>query len=159
MSALTRLNPFRTTEWDPVRDLQEFENRLAGFFGRTPVRTNGDKNEAITVAEWAPLVDITEDEKDYVLKAELPGIRKEEVKVSIENGVLSISGERKVEKEEKNKKYHRVERSYGSFARSFALPENVDAEKVSAAYKDGLLTVTVAKSEKAQTKQIEVRVA
>ena len=112
----------------------------------------------MTVAEWAPTVDITEDEKNYIIKAELPDVKKEDVHVRVENGVLTITGERKAEKEEKNKKYHRVERSYGSFARSFTLPENVEAEKVSAAYKDGLLTVTVAKSEKAQPKQIEVKV-
>ena len=113
----------------------------------------------MTITEWAPSVDIIEDEKEWLVKADLPEVKRDDVKVTVENGVLTITGERKFEKEEKNKKYHRVERSYGSFARSFALPENVEAEKVSAAYKDGLLTVTVAKSEKAQPKQIEVRVA
>lgn len=159
MSALTRLNPFRTTEWDSVRDLQEFENRLAGFFGRTPVRTNGDKNEAITVAEWVPLVDITEDEKEYLIKAELPEIKKEEVKVSVENGVLSISGERKVEKEEKNRKYHRVERAYGRFERGFTLPEGADGTKITAEFKDGVLKVHLPKAESAKPKAIAVNVA
>ena len=151
MNALTR--------WDPFRELEDMHRHLTTLFdGNSSARRRNGK-ESMTVAEWAPTVDIVEDEKNYVIKAELPDMKREDVHVSVENGVLTITGERKAEKEEKNRKYHRVERSYGSFARSFALPENVEAQKVSAAYKDGLLTVTVAKSEKAQPKQIEVKIA
>jgi HSP20 family protein len=151
MNALTR--------WDSFRELEDMHRHLTTLFdGDSPGRRRNGK-ESMTVAEWAPMVDIVEDEKNYVIKAELPDVKKEDVHVSVENGVLTITGERRAEKEEKHRKYHRVERSYGSFARSFALPENVEAQKVSAAYKDGLLTVNVAKSEKAQPKQIEVKIA
>lgn len=149
MTALTR--------WNPFREIEELQNRLLSVFNlATPRR--GDGQESITVAEWAPLVDIIEDDKEYLLKAELPEMRKEDVKVTVENGVLTISGERKLEKEEKGKKYHRIERAYGSFVRSFTLPDDADADKVSAEFKDGVLKVHVAKSEAAKPKQIEVKV-
>jgi HSP20 family protein len=111
------------------------------------------------VAEWAPAVDITEDEKEYVVTADLPEIKREDVKVTVENGILTFSGERKFEKEEKGKKYHRIERSYGSFLRSFDLPDDADSEKVDAKFCDGTLKVHVAKSPKAQPKQIEIKAA
>jgi HSP20 family protein len=103
-------------------------------------------------------VDITEDDKEYIIKTELPEVKKEEVKVSVENGLLTIVGERKFEKEE-NKKYHRVERAYGRFIRSFVLPEGVDPDKVNAEFRDGVLKVHLAKSEQTKPKQIEVKVA
>jgi HSP20 family protein len=105
------------------------------------------------------LADITEDDKEYLIKAELPEMRKEDVKVTAENGVLTISGERKFEKEEKKKKYHRVERGFGTFMRSFALPDDADFSKVNAEFKNGVLRVHVPKSEHAKPKQIEVKVA
>lgn len=114
--------------------------------------------QSLVVADWSPSVDISEDEKEYLIKAELPEVKKEDVKVSVENGVVSIRGERKFEKEEKNKKFHRVERSYGSFQRSFSLPEDADAAKVTAEYKDGLLQVRLGKNEAKQPRQVEVKV-
>jgi HSP20 family protein len=135
------------------------EKRLSALFGRTPVPTGGDKKEALTVSEWSPLVDISEDEKEYVIKAEVPEMKKEEIKINVQDDVLSISGERKYEKEEKGKKYHRVERAYGSFMRSFTLPEDADGSKVNAEYKDGVLKVHLPKSEKAKPKAIEVKIA
>ncbi len=156
MNGLTRWEP--TTRWNPFKELEEMEKRLSSFFGRTPVST-GDKKEAITVAEWSPLVDILEDEKEYVIKAEVPEMTKEEIKINVHDDVLAISGERKYEKEEKGKKYHRVERAYGSFMRSFVLPEDADGSKVNAEYKDGVLKVHLPKSEKAKPKAIEVKVA
>jgi HSP20 family protein len=134
------------------------ERRLSTWFGR-PVRHRNGEKESLTVAEWSPLVDIEEDGKGYLIKAELPDIRKEDVKVTVENDVLTITGERKFEKEEKRKKYHRVEQSYGSFARSFTLPEDADGTNVSAEYKDGVLRIHLPKSEKAKPKAIEVKVA
>jgi HSP20 family protein len=119
----------------------------------------GNGKESITLPEWTPLADITEDDKEYVIKAELPELRKEDVKVTVENGVLTISGERKFEKEEKKKKYHRVERGYGSFVRTFALPEDADADKIKAKFKNGVLMVHLPKNEKAKPKQIEVQVS
>ena len=146
------------TRWDPVKEMEELQNRLSTLFGRTPVRLGDAKEEAITVADWAPLVDITEDDKEYIIKTELPEVKKEDVKVAIENGVLTIVGERKFEKEE-NKKYHRVERAYGRFVRSFVVPDGVEADKVNAEFKDGVLKVHLPKSEKTKPKQIEVKVA
>jgi HSP20 family protein len=118
---------------------------------------NGGK-EALTVAQWSPLVDITEDEKEYLIKAELPDMKKEDVRLTVENEVLAISGERKFEKEEKGRKYHRVERAYGSFVRSFSLPEDADGSKVSADFKDGMLQVHLPKSQKSKPKAIEIKV-
>ncbi len=156
MSALSRWEPL--TRWHPWKELEEMEKRLSTLFGRPPMKADGDK-EAMTVAEWSPLVDISEDEKEYLVKAELPEVKKEDVKLTVQDNVLSITGERKYEKEEKGKKYHRVERAYGSFMRSFTLPEDADGSKVSAEYKDGMLKVHVPKSDKAKPKSIEVKVA
>ena len=158
MNTLATLNPFRSSAWDPFRDFSNFENRLEKFFGRPLLTGNGGDKEAMTVTQWSPLVDITEDDKEYIVKAELPDIKKEDVKVNVENGQLTISGERKFEKEEKGKKYHRIERSYGSFLRSFTLPEGVSGEKVAADFKDGVLQVHLPKDEKAKPKAIEVKV-
>jgi len=158
MTTLTRWNPFKeTSEWNPFRELDEVHNRLSRFLGANTAR-NGDGREEITVAAWAPLVDIIEDDKEYLIKAELPEVKKNDVKVRVENGVLYLSGERTLEKEEKSKRYHRVERAYGSFTRSFALPEDADAQQVNADVKDGVLSVHVAKSKNARPKFIEVKV-
>ncbi|MEK6619143.1 MAG: Hsp20/alpha crystallin family protein [Nitrospirota bacterium] len=146
------------TRWDPFRELEEMQNRLSTLVGRAPVRKNGAKKEAMTVAEWAPLVDITEDDKEYLIKAELPEVKKEDVKLTAHDDVLTITGERKYEKEEKGKKYHRVERAYGSFERSFTLPEDADEGKIAAEFKDGVLKVHLPKSEKAKPKSIEVKI-
>jgi len=146
------------TRWEPIREMEDFQNRLSTLFGRPLRRTDGHGREEITLPEWTPLADITEDDKEYLIKAELPEMRKEEVKVTVENGVLTISGERKFEKEEKKKKYHRVERGYGTFMRTFTLPDDSDPNKVKAEFKNGLLTVHLPKSEKAKPKQIEVNV-
>ena len=147
------------TRWDPVREMEDFSNRLSSFFGRTPVRRENGQEESITVAEWAPAVDVTEDDKEYLITAELPEVKKEDVKVSVQKGVLSISGERKIEKEDKKKKYHRVERAYGTFVRTFTVPEDADVEKIQAEFKDGMLKVHIPKSEKAKPKEIDVKVA
>lgn len=158
MNTLMRWNPFKSSTWDPFKDLEDFEQRLATTFGRVMPKKNGDETEAIAAADWAPLVDITEDEKEYVVKAELPGLKKEEVKVSVEENVMTISGERKVEKEEKTKKYHRVERAYGKFERSFTLPEQADGTKITADFKEGVLQVHLPKTEKPASKAVEVKI-
>jgi HSP20 family protein len=143
------------TKWNPFRELEDIQNRLSSLFGRTPMRVLGE--EAMTVSEWAPLVDIAEDDKEYLIKAELPEVKKEDVKITIENSVLTITGERKFEKGEKGKKYHRVERAYGSFVRSFALPEGAAGDKTSAEFKDVVLKVHLAKSAEAKSKSINVK--
>jgi HSP20 family protein len=145
--------------WDPFKELDELENRLSTLFGRVPVRKEVGGEESLKLVDWAPLVDITEDDKEYLIKAELPEVKKEEVKVDVENGVLSLRGERKLEKEEKGKKYHRVERAYGSFLRSFSLPDDADASKVNAEFKDGVLKVHLPKGEKAKPKTTEVKIS
>jgi HSP20 family protein len=147
------------TRWDPFKELDDLQSRLSTLLGRAPVRKDGAKDEAMTVAEWAPLVDIVEDDHEYLIKAEVPEVKKEDVKVTVQNGVLSLVGNRKFVKEEKDKKYHRVERAYGSFVRSFSLPEDADENKVSADFKDGVLQVHLPKSEKARPKNIEVKIA
>ncbi len=159
MNALTRWNPLREmSQWNPFRELDEVQNRLSRFFGgTTPRSANG--REDITVAEWAPLVDITEDDKEYLIKAELPQVKKNDVKVRVEDGVLSIAGERTFEKEEKGKRYHRVERAYGSFTRAFSLPEDADPQQVHAEFKDGMLLVRVLKDTNAKPKSMEVKIA
>ena len=145
------------TRWNPLRELEDFQNRILGAFNPTSAR-RGNGQDSLALPEWMPVVDIAEDDKEYLITAELPEVKKEDVKVTVENGVLTITGERKFEKEENNKKWHRVERSYGSFARTFALPDNGDAAKVNAEFKDGMLKVRIAKSEAARPKQIEVKV-
>jgi HSP20 family protein len=156
MSALTRWEPL--TRWSPWKELEEMEKRLSTIFGRAPM-TNGEHKEAISVTEWSPLVDITEDDKEYLVKAEIPEMKKEDIKINVHDDVLTVSGERKYEKEEKNKKYHRVERAYGSFMRSFTLPENADGTKINAEYKDGMLKIHLPKTEQAKKKAVEVKIA
>ena len=158
MTGLTRWHPKKDiSEWSAFRELDELNNRISRFFGDMTTR-RGTGREDMTVAEWAPMVDIVEDDKEYLIKAELPEVKKEEVKVRLEGGVLYISGERHFEKEEKKKRYHRIERSYGAFTRSFSLPEDADAKQVNAEFKDGVLNVHVAKDKNAKPKEIEVKV-
>lgn len=159
MNTLTRWE----NRWSPFKEMEDLQQRLFGLLnrnlGRLPVRGEGESDEAITVSQWAPLVDISEDDKAYLIKVELPEVKREDVKVTVENGVLLIQGERKFEREEKSKRYHRVERAYGNFTRSFTLPDDCEADKVGAEFKDGVLRVTLAKSEKSRPKTIDVRVS
>ncbi len=147
------------TRWDPFHELDDLQHRLSNLFGRAPVKKSGERQEALRVAEWAPLVDITEDSKEYVIKAEIPEVSKDDMKINVQNDVLTISGERKYEKEENDKKHHRIERAYGSFLRSFTIPEDADPEQVSAEFRDGLLRVHLAKTARAKPKSIEVKVS
>jgi len=152
---LVRFDPFRELE-----DMGDRLNRVFGGFGRPGLaRAPEMGREALTVPDWAPMVDITETDDEYLIKAEIPEVKREDVKVSVENGVLTMQGERKQEKEEKGKKFHRMERYYGSFLRTFTVPDNVDETKVRAEFKDGLLNVHLPKTEKAKPKAIEVKVA
>ncbi len=146
------------TTWNPLRDMEEMQDRVLRSFGLSPNRRVQDGQQTLTTAEWAPSVDISEDDHEYLIKAELPEVNKDDVKVTLENGVLIIKGERKFEKEEKNRKYHRIERSYGSFVRSFSIPDNAAPDKISADFKDGVLQVRLLKSEEKKPKHIEVTV-
>jgi HSP20 family protein len=146
------------TRWNPLREMG-----MSSLFDWSPsLFRRGNlipDDENIAVPEWAPLVDIAEDDKEYLIKAELPEVQKDDVKVTVENGTLTISGERKAEKEEKGRKFHRLERYYGRFERNFSIPDDADGSNVKAEFKDGVLRVHLAKSEKARPKQIEVKVS
>lgn len=150
---MTLSEPRERLFFDPFRNFEERMRRLfgEGFF-RAPVEENW------TLSAWTPACDIFETENEIVVKAELPEVKKEDVTVSIENNVLTIHGERKFSEETKKENYHRVERSYGEFTRSFTLPVFVNTEKVSAEFRDGILRVVLPKREEAKTKQIEVKV-
>lgn len=113
----------------------------------------------VAVTEWSPAVDISEDATEYLIKAELPEVKKEDVRVTAEVGTLTIMGERRFAPEQKGRKYHQIERAYGSFGRSFALPADVRPEKVSAEFKDGVLTVHLVKDAKPKPKQIAVKIS
>ncbi|NOS78116.1 MAG: Hsp20/alpha crystallin family protein [Nitrospira sp.] len=143
--------------WDPFRELEEMSDRLNRMVTRPATRTNG--KEALTVADWMPTVDISETAGEYVIQAELPEVKKDDVKVTLEEGVLTIQGQRRQEKDEKTTKYHRIERSYGTFVRSFSLPDQVNEGGVKAEFKDGVLNLHIPKSEKAKPRAIEVKVA
>lgn len=149
MNTLTTFNPFR--------ELDEVQSRLSTFFGGFPIRfpTNG---KVLTMPDWSPLVDITEDDHEYLFKADLPEMKKDDVKVTVENGILSISGERKTEKEEKKRKFHRLERFFGSFQRTFTVPEDADTTKIMAEFRDGVLHVRLPKMATAKPKPIEVKI-
>ncbi len=139
---------------DPEQEMEDMLERYARALGQP----RAGSQEVIATGDWAPRVNIAETEKAFEIKAEIPEVNKEDVKVTVHNGVLTIQGERKQEKEEKGKKFHRVERLYGNFTRSFTLPDNVDETKISALFKDGILNLQIQKTEEAKPKSIEVKV-
>jgi len=145
------------TRWNPFREFEGRQHRFSTLLGRSLLPFDGE--ETIRGVEWAPVVDVTEDEKEYVIKAELPEVKKEDVKVTVEDGALHISGEKKFEKEEKGRKYHRIERSYGTFERIFVLPEGAKASEVKAGFQNGVLEVHLPKGEKAAPRVLEVKVS
>lgn len=161
MNNVIRWDPLRMS---PIRELEELGDRFNRVFERLSTARSGsplggNEGEAMTVADWVPTVDIAEDDREYLIKVEIPEVDKKDVKVTVENRVLTIQGERKKEKEDKNKRFHRIERVYGTFVRSFALPDDAEEENVKAEFKDGMLTVHVPKTEKAKPKKVEVQVA
>jgi len=139
--------------WDPIREMEDLLDKY-GRSTRTSMAKHDDR--AFEVGEWMPMVDIDETEDAFVVKAELPGVDKDDVSVTIEDGVMTIKGEKRTET--KDKKRHRVECSYGSFVRSFTLHQSSTADKVVAEYKNGILHLTIPKSEEAKPRQIEVKV-
>ncbi|HHP7234749.1 MAG TPA: Hsp20/alpha crystallin family protein [Desulfobacterales bacterium] len=144
----------KLAKWDPFRQFEDMFDQYSRSLS-WPRRTD---QEVMTTGDWTPRVDIVETDKEFAIKAEIPGIKKEDVKVTVDNGILSIRGERQQEKEEKNKKFHRIERFYGSFTRSFTLPDNVDETHIEANFKDGMLTLSIPKTEESKPKAIEVKV-
>jgi HSP20 family protein len=141
--------------WEPFRDLLTTQDRFNRLFNDTFSRFFGEGGE-LAQTGWLPAVDVYENDQNVVMKAELPGVDPKNVEIRVEDGTLYLKGERKFEKEVKDDNYHRVERSYGSFARSFALPSSVDSEKATAEYKDGVLTLTLPKKEEAKPKTIKI---
>ena len=147
-------------KWNPTRDLFNLEkefNKIFSTFGDKFGISRADE-EAYENAIWSPLADITEDEDKYTVKLDLPGIDKKNVKLSFTEGQISISGERKQEDEEKNTKYHRVERMYGKYFRSFTLPNKIKEDKIDAQFKNGQLTIVIPKADEVKPKEIEIKV-
>ena len=142
------------TRWDPFRDVVVLQNRLNSLFGDF----NGG-NEPVAAASFTPAVDIYEDNQKVVLKLEVPGIEEKDLDIRVENHTLTVKGERKFEKEEKEENFHRIERRYGSFYRAFTLPSTVDTENVDAKYNAGVLKIELKKKAEAQPKQIKVNAA
>jgi HSP20 family protein len=144
--------------WDPFSDMDAMFNRmLSGNFARWP-RVSPGSQEGRKI-EWSPSTDISETDKEYVIRAELPAVKKEDVQVTFEEGIITIKGERRQQKEDKDEKYHRVESFYGSFERAFSLPDNVNSDAIRCESKDGILTVHIPKTEivKQKAKQISVQ--
>jgi len=143
------------TRWDPFREVATLQNRVNSLFRDF----NADTGDALTTASFVPAVDVYEDEKKVVLKLEVPGIDEKDLDVSVENHTLTVKGERKFDKEEKEQNFHRIERRYGSFYRAFTLPQTVDTENVKASYTAGVLKLELVKRPEAQPKQIKVNIA
>ncbi len=147
------------TKWDPLRELEAVSDHLSSYLNRREDKStkSGDRDWFAT-AEWTPRVDISEDDQSYLIEAELPHVNKDDIALRVADGVLTITGEREFKNEDQTKKYHRIERSYGRFVRSFVLPEEADPEKVHAEYANGILTVRVDKSEARKPRQIDIKV-
>jgi len=144
--------------WEPLRDLVSTHDHFNQLFNETFARAFGDQKE-VSLRTWVPPVDICETEDSLVLKAELPGIKPDDVEIRVEDNTLYLKGERKFEKEVKDENFHQVERSYGSFSRSFSLPSSIDSDKVKAEYQNGILTLTMPKREEAKPKTIKIDVS
>ncbi len=143
------------TRWEPFREFSTLQDRMNRLFRETQ---GNSQDESLTSSSFAPAVDVYEDEHNVTLKIEVPGIDEQDIDVRVENNTLTVHGERKIGKEEKEENYRRVERQYGSFTRTFNLPATVDAEKVQADYDKGVLKITLPKKAEAKPKQIKVNV-
>jgi len=144
--------------WDPFRDLVSIQERMNRLFDQTLARTRGEEEEGIATSTWMPSVDIYETPDRVVLKAELPGLTREDIDINVRNNTLTLRGERKFEKEVKEENYLRIERAYGSFQRSFTLPATIQQDKIKAVFTDGVLEVSLPKAEEARPKQVKIDV-
>ncbi len=144
------------TRWEPFREFATLQDRINRVLRES--YTGGDRDESLTTSSFAPAVDVYEDEHKVSLKIEVPGIDEKDIDVRVENNTLTVHGERKIEKEEKEENYRRVERQYGSFTRTFTLPQTVDTENVSATYDKGVLKIALPKKAEAKPKQIKVSI-
>ncbi len=141
------------THWNPFKEMEDLSNQLSSVWGLTPSRRATEVSEGY----FTPRVDVAEDEKEYRISAELPAVEKDAVSVTVEDGILRITGERKFEKKDESAKYHRVERVYGKFERSFHVPKDADAENINAEFRSGVLEVRLAKLPEAKPRQIDVK--
>jgi HSP20 family protein len=141
--------------WDPFRELGDISSRLNAIFGQ-PL---GRRLEGDGFADWMPAMDVQETDKEYLIKADLPDVKRDDVKIGVEGGILTVEGERRKEQEEKGKKFHRIERAYGKFVRRLTLPTDVDAQKIAADFKEGVLNVHLPKSANARPRTIDVKVS
>ncbi len=146
--------------WDPIRDMEEIAERVNRYLGNPVLaRTLDRRKENLGVPDWVPVADVAETSRAYLVRVELPGLAADQLKVSLDSHVLSIAGERRQEQPEKEARYHRLESAHGCFLRRFALPEDVDEQKLRAEFRDGVLSVHVPKAEHAQPRAIEVKAA
>jgi len=145
------------TKWDPFKDLLSLQDRMNRLFDES-VRNVKPGDEALSSAIWSPAVDIYETDDEVVVKAELPEVNQKDIDIQIENNTLILRGERKLNKETKKENFHRIERAYGTFSRSFTLPGTIDQEKIRADYKDGILKISMPKREETRPKQIKVAI-
>lgn len=146
--------------WNQLKEIEAFQHRLETFWPASiPKPEVHEESMPMALAEWSPLVDISEDAKEYRIKIELPEVNKEDINVIAEGGALTVMGERKFGKEETARRYHRVERAYGTFGRSFSLPDDANPAKVHAEFKDGVLTVHLPKDEKAKAPEFKIQIS
>ena len=149
-------------KFNPMRDLMDFEKEFSKMFNafenRFGISRSKDEENKYENNVWMPLTDIYEDKENYIIKADLPGMKKDDVKISFTDGQLSISGERVQEQESKDAKCHRVERTYGKYYRSFNLPKEIKEDKIKAEFKDGQLTISITKADEVKPKEIEIKV-
>jgi HSP20 family protein len=149
----------RVIRWEPFRDMDDmFNSFFADTLRRFPMPAGFGGNGGKTAREWAPLADVSENDGEYVIKAEVPEVRKEDVSVTVHDGVLTLSGERKQEQREENERMHRVERFYGSFARRFALPENADEQGIRAECRDGVIVIHIPKQKQVEQQPRQIRI-
>jgi len=157
--AITRWEPFRgLRRWDPFREISSLQREMDRLFSQYFGRIRGPEEEGLAVAAWSPAVDIYETDEKLVLKVELPGLKKEDIDIQVRDNTLTLKGEKKFEKEVKEENYHRTERAYGTFQRSFTLPSTIKQEGIEAIFKDGILEISLPKAEEAKPKQIKIQV-
>jgi HSP20 family protein len=144
------------TRWDPLSELTTWQDRFFNQFFNQAINGPRGQEQSLFATNFVPPVDVYEDDHHVIVQAELPGAKEEDIDVRLENNVLTITGERKLENEEKKQNFHRIERQYGRFVRSFTLPSTVDPENVNAEFSNGVLKVTIAKHAEARPKQIKI---
>ena len=157
--AITRWEPFRgLRRWGPLGEISSLQREMDRLFNEYFGKMKGTEEEGLVARAWAPAMDIYETEEKLVLKAELPGLKKEDIDIRVQDNTFTLKGKKKFEKEVQQENYHRVERTYGTFQRSFTLPNTVKQEGIEATFKDGILEISLPKAEEARPKQIQVQV-